>query len=67
MQQGKGCIGSSFPDPEEKSRATSAGMAQPQPELNEWHSKSAAASGTDQETYRDVATYTHTLTQAGKA
>jgi hypothetical protein len=43
-----------------KSRATSAGMAQPQPELNEWHSKSAAASGTDQETYRDVATYTHT-------
>jgi hypothetical protein len=42
-------------------------MAQPQPELNEWHSKSAAASGTDQETYRDVATYTHTLTQAGKA
>lgn len=38
-----------------------------QPELNEWHWKIAAVSRTDQETYRDVATYTgrhHSLMQS---
>lgn len=65
MQQGKGCIGSSFLN---KSRTRSTGMAQPQPELNQWHWKLAAVSRTGQETYRDVVTYihrqAHSLTQS---